>query len=189
MEDKTDEQIESLRSKIAILKADRDDLTMKLALVKQSIQSLHSDLGQIMEFIVEKRKDLRFIGPEYTGVLKGDEETLIHETEFEYPNIHTLVWRDFETAHEKNPSINRIRQRGADLFVEVNAANVKGMYPSIPEETLSAYLNIIWKQMTFYEKKNWMEKRVVYPREKEEGTSEKENDGKEEEFQPEKEED
>lgn len=33
-----------------------------------------------------------------------------------------------------------------------------------------------------------MEKRVVYPREKEEGTSEKENDGKEE-FQPEKEED
>lgn len=33
---------------------------------------------QIMEFIVEKRKDLRFIGPEYTGVLKGDEETLIH---------------------------------------------------------------------------------------------------------------
>lgn len=34
-----------------------------------------------------------------------------------------------------------------------------------------------------------MEKRVVYPREKEEGTSEKENEWKEEEFQPEKEED
>ena len=41
-----------------------------------------------MEFIVEKRKDLRFIGPEYTGVLKGDEETLIHVVHtYEVPGL------------------------------------------------------------------------------------------------------
>ena len=31
-----------------------------------------------MEFIVEKRKDLSFIGPEFAGILKSDDEILVH---------------------------------------------------------------------------------------------------------------
>lgn len=33
---------------------------------------------QIMEFIVDKRKDLSFIGPEFSAIFKGDEKILIH---------------------------------------------------------------------------------------------------------------
>ena len=59
-----------------------------------------------MEFIVDKRKDLSFIGPEFSSILNSDDEAKIHvriivcfdfkEMEFEYPNIHTLVYKDFE---------------------------------------------------------------------------------------------
>lgn len=31
-----------------------------------------------MEFIVDKRKDLSFIGPEFSAIFKGDEKILIH---------------------------------------------------------------------------------------------------------------
>ena len=31
-----------------------------------------------MEFIISKRKDLSFIGPEFSSVLKADEEAKIH---------------------------------------------------------------------------------------------------------------
>ena len=34
--------------------------------------------SQIMEFIIEKRKDLSFIGPEFSSILNGDDETKIH---------------------------------------------------------------------------------------------------------------
>ena len=97
--------------------------------------------SQIMEFIVEKRKDLSFIGPEFAGVLKNDDELLVHvdfehvshgqEVENKYPNIHTLVYRDFETAHEKVPSIIRIRLRGEALFMDVNSANIRDMYSEV----------------------------------------------------------
>ena len=33
---------------------------------------------QIMEFIIEKRKDLSFIGPEFSSILNGDDEIKIH---------------------------------------------------------------------------------------------------------------
>ena len=61
---------------------------VKLAVAKQAVQSLHSDIGyvistpfparHIMEFIISKRKDLSFIGPEFSSVLKADEEAKIH---------------------------------------------------------------------------------------------------------------
>ncbi|KAK8793571.1 hypothetical protein WA171_002705 [Blastocystis sp. BT1] len=167
MEEDQTQKIEALKSKIAVLKADRDDLYMKLSLAKQTIQSLHDDLGQIMEFIVEKRKDLSFIGPEFSAVFNGDDEILVHEMEFNYPNLHTLVNRDFETASKRTPSISRLKLRGVALFRDVNASNVEAMYPNIPEEALTNYLSVIWNQMTFYEKKNWLEKRVIYPRNEE----------------------
>ena len=94
-----------------------------------------------MEFIVEKRKDLSFIGPEFAGLLKNDDELLIHvdfeqvshgqEVENDYPNIHTLVYRDFETAYEKVPSITRIRLRGEALFMDVNSSNIRDMYSEV----------------------------------------------------------
>ena len=31
-----------------------------------------------MEFLIDKRKDLSFIGPEYSSVLKTDDEAKIH---------------------------------------------------------------------------------------------------------------
>ena len=82
-----------------------------------------------MEFIVEKRKDLSFIGPEFSSILNSDDEAKIHvriglcvdvqEMEFDYPNIHTLVYKDFEKALEYNPNINKIRSRGVELFKTV----------------------------------------------------------------------
>lgn len=82
-----------------------------------------------MEFIIEKRKDLSFIGPEFSSILNGDDETKIHvcssdftnaqEIEFDYPNIHTFVSKDFEKVQNSNPGISRIRLRGADLFKHV----------------------------------------------------------------------
>ena len=97
--------------------------------------------SQIMEFIVEKRKDLSFIGPEFAGLLKSDDELLVHvnlrnvshgqEIENNYPNIHTLVYRDFETAYEKMPSITKIRLRGESLFMDVNSTNIRDMYSDV----------------------------------------------------------
>ena len=79
-----------------------------------------------MEFIVDKRKDLSFIGPEFSSILNSDDEAKIHvriilcvdfqEMEFEYPNIHTLVYKDFEKALEDNPNLTKIRSRGVELF-------------------------------------------------------------------------
>ena len=94
-----------------------------------------------MEFIVEKRKDLSFIGPEFSAVFNGDDEILVHvtlrdfsnvqEMEFNYPNLHTLVNRDFETASKRTPSISRFKLRGVALFRDVNASNVEAMYPNV----------------------------------------------------------
>ncbi|KAK8824368.1 hypothetical protein WA577_006765 [Blastocystis sp. JDR] len=162
MEGENDEKIKELRSKIAILKADRDDLYTKLVIAKQVVESLHTDIGQIMEFIVNKRKDLSEIGQEFSATIQSDNEYKIHDIEYEFPNIHALVARDFEKALEQNQGINRIRLRGVNLFKNVNSSYVKSMYPSIPDEKLDSYLDIIWDNMSFYEKKNWMEKRVVY---------------------------
>lgn len=82
-----------------------------------------------MEFIVDKRKDLSFIGPEFSSILNSDDEAKIHvriivcfdfkEMEFEYPNIHILVYKDFEKALEDNPNLNKIRSRGVELFKTV----------------------------------------------------------------------
>lgn len=34
--------------------------------------------SHIMEFIISKRKDLSFIGPEFSSVLRADDEAKIH---------------------------------------------------------------------------------------------------------------
>ena len=149
MEENQDEKIKALQSKIAVLKAvavtgrhdcqDRDDLYVKLAVAKQAVQSLHSDIGyvfstpfparHIMEFIISKRKDLSFIGPEFSSVLKADEEAKIHvrvrsvneeqEIEFDYPDIHSIIDKDFEKACENTPGISKMRLRGLPLFKQV----------------------------------------------------------------------
>ena len=82
-----------------------------------------------MEFIVDKRKDLSFIGPEFSSILNSDDEAKIHvriilcvdfqEMEFEYPNIHTPAYKDFEKALEENPNLTKIRSRGVELFKTV----------------------------------------------------------------------
>lgn len=82
-----------------------------------------------MEFIVEKRKDLSFIGPEFSSILNSDDEAKIHvvfwlqldlqEIEFDYPNIHTFVCKDFEKVQKNYPGFNRIRLRGLELFKNV----------------------------------------------------------------------
>ena len=41
----------------------------------------------IMEFIVEKRKDLSFIGPEFSAVFNGDDEILVHVTLRDFSNV------------------------------------------------------------------------------------------------------
>lgn len=51
--------------------------------------------------------------------------------EFNYPNLHTLVSRDFEAACKRNPSINRLRLRGMALFKDVNVSSVEAMYPDV----------------------------------------------------------
>ncbi|KAK8828459.1 hypothetical protein WA556_004872 [Blastocystis sp. ATCC 50177/Nand II] len=106
-----------------------------------------------MEFIVNKRKDLSEIGQEFSATIQSDNEYKIHDIEYEFPNIHALVARDFEKALEQNQGINRIRLRGVNLFKNVNSSYVKSMYPSIPDEKLDSYLDIIWDNMSFYEKK------------------------------------
>lgn len=84
---------------------------------------------QIMEFLVDKRKDLSFIGPEYSSIVKSDDETKIHvlilvcvhskEMEHEFPNIHTLVNKEFAKVQNNNPGVSRIRLRGEALFKQV----------------------------------------------------------------------
>lgn len=127
-----------------------------------------------MEFIISKRKDLSFIGPEFSSVLRADDEAKIHvelrcvievqEIEFEYPEIHSIVYKDFEKACENVNGINKRRIRGVELFKEVcclfllfmlqvNKECIQSVYPKIENKVMEEFLDIMWNQMTFYEKK------------------------------------